>query len=848
MKVRVFGVLLLGAIALAASTTDAHAQNLVVDGKFLSEGTPATWQTYQKDEFIGAWKVKDGSVDLNGDAFQKSPGDGNSIDLDGEKKGEIVQKITTEKDVEYTVSFVVSGNWSGGAAIKKFEFKCGDLKQELTVERPAGWSPQNMQWVTVELTYVGEGKEEEVKFKSKDDKKSKHGAVIGDVFVGIPEEEEEPPSVPSALETIPVPMPKNLDNFVKDRDAAVLLGKALFWDMQVGSDGKTACATCHWHAGADARITNTLHPGAPGSAFGPQRDGQSDLAAIARQRFRGANETLEANDFPFHKVAFPTRKGGDDNPVLRDTMEVVGSQGVVKKDFVRIVEGDPVDVGNLVPDPVFNIDGVNVRQNTGRNTPTTINAVFNDRNFWDGRANRFFNGVNVFGDMDPDARVWVCESRDTLDDKLEYIFDRYPWAREYEDVFRRYSWLVTWFLGDSYESQESLDRVRVLIDNASLASQAVGPPLSDVEMSWLGRSFPELGRKMFSLPPLALQKVHSEDSVLGSYANDYGNGLKARVNYPRLIREAFHEKWWKCEDTTPDGFTQMEANFTLFWGLSINLYEATLVSDQTPFDDFTKGNEDAISDNAKLGLDIFMNEGKCINCHEGPEFTGATVSAIRGVRSNEADPIEFMLMQRGPKAFYDNGFYNIGVRPTLEDLGVGASHPQFGPLSFTRRRQNGQDVGQDISVPGDARVAVDGAFKTPGLRNIELTGPYMHNGGMKNLTEVVQFYTRRADFFKQNIQDLDPDVDGIEELQGNPEKIQAVVDFLKTLTDERVRRRCAPFDHPELVIPHGHTGVRDGVALDDDFTLPAVGRAGGDPFQRFEAILNGAPLLGEDDN
>ncbi len=38
----------------------------------------------------------------------------------------------------------------------------------------------------------------------------------------------------------------------------IVLGKALFWDVQVGSDGRTACATCHFHAGADHRVTNQI--------------------------------------------------------------------------------------------------------------------------------------------------------------------------------------------------------------------------------------------------------------------------------------------------------------------------------------------------------------------------------------------------------------------------------------------------------------------------------------------------------------------------------------------------------------------------------------------------------------
>src|SRR5947209_750160 len=58
------------------------------------------------------------------------------------------------------------------------------------------------------------------------------------------------------------PSPPNLDRYVRDSSMLLVLGKALFWDMQVGSDGRTACATCHFHAGADHRAQNQLsNPG-----------------------------------------------------------------------------------------------------------------------------------------------------------------------------------------------------------------------------------------------------------------------------------------------------------------------------------------------------------------------------------------------------------------------------------------------------------------------------------------------------------------------------------------------------------------------------------------------------------
>ena len=62
----------------------------------------------------------------------------------------------------------------------------------------------------------------------------------------------------ATLKGVAVPEPADLARYVVDRRALVVLGKALFWDAQVGSDGRTACASCHFHAGADHRITNQI--------------------------------------------------------------------------------------------------------------------------------------------------------------------------------------------------------------------------------------------------------------------------------------------------------------------------------------------------------------------------------------------------------------------------------------------------------------------------------------------------------------------------------------------------------------------------------------------------------------
>lgn len=691
----------------------------------------------------------------------------------------------------------------------------------------------DMKWKTMTFTFVANSSQATIQFTSTTARPSFAGPVIAKVSV------KAPVSGPKSLDTIPVPLPPDLASYVRDKDKAILLGKAFFWDMQVGGDGKTACASCHWHAGADVRFRNQLNPGAPGGAFGPQTIESDRLIVQAVEEFRGANKVLKKSDFPFHRFKDPLQpgenspNGSSDNPVIFDTKEVAGSQGVLKKTFNNIVEGSPVDSGNNVFDPIFNIHGTNVRQVTARNAPTTINAVFFDRSFWDGRANRFFNGVNPFGDLDPNARV------------LKYTTSEKPVTTTTWQWVWTWKWTGWWWSGfwtwapkttTTYETVTSMEPVRIKIDNAALASQAVGPPNNSVEMSWDGRTFRELGRKMLSLRPLAQQHVAHDDSVLGPYVDHSGRGLDQNsAGYAKLIRESFQPEWWSSPTTTEDGYTHMEANFSLYWGLAIMLYESTLVSDQTPYDDYARGNQNALSAKAKRGLQIFLNEGKCINCHGGPEFAGGTVSQLRGVLSDEG-LIEFMAMELDT-AFYDGGFYNIGVRPQAEDLGVGATHPQFGPLSYSRQEQQGGNPDPKTTVGPNARINVDGAFKSSTLRNIELTGPYMHNGGMKNLSEVVEFYTRGADFRHTNLNDLDPDVSGIPELQGNRADVEAVVEFMKHLTDPRVKFRKAPFDHPELILPNGHQEPQNGVALDINYVLPAVGRNGGEPFGTFEEVL-----------
>ena len=136
------------------------------------------------------------------------------------------------------------------------------------------------------------------------------------------------------------------------------------------------------------------------------------------------------------------------------------------------------------------------------------------------------------------------------------------------------------------------------------------------------------------------------------------------------------------------------------------------------------------------------------------------------------------------------------------------------------------------------RISNHGAFKVPQLRNVELTGPYMHNGGMATLLQVVDFYTRGGNFDPQNLADLDPAIMPIGQLLGEPSQKNDLISFMLALTDERVRNESAPFDHPELIVPHGTTTT----GMEITFTVPPVGRDGrsaaSPPLPPLQSFLN----------
>jgi cytochrome c peroxidase len=458
--------------------------------------------------------------------------------------------------------------------------------------------------------------------------------------------------------------------------------------------------------------------------FWDEQTGGDGRIACATCHFRagGDNRTLNTlhpgGDGIFASGGV-TAAGQTFTPVSIVNDDRVGSQGIVGSTFVGLDPDPAVAADQCTPDqtaPFFAF-----RRVTGRNAPTVIAAVFNRDNFWDGRANHNFNGADPFGNT-PNG------------------------------------------LGT------------LTIGNSSLASQAVGPPNNETEMSCAHRAFNgagSLAAKLLARTPLGHQHVDPTDGVLGAVAAA-GNGLT--VSYQTLINAAI------SAPVAGDAVNQ----FSRIWGQAVQAYEATLIPDQTPFDRFLAGNSSALTARQQRGLDRFNGKGGCVHCHAGAELTDASVgfAADRGLINEDGG---------------DQGFHNIGVRPTAEDPGR-AGCPAGPPC--------------DRSAPGRFPNSVsgstkdNGAFKTASLRNVKLTAPYFHNGGKATLADVVAFYNRGGDFANpekaKRIQRLSLDAGDQADL----------VEFLTNgLTDCRVEKERAPFDHPSLSPPNGAA-------------LPAVGAAG----------------------
>ena len=153
---------------------------------------------------------------------------------------------------------------------------------------------------------------------------------------------------------------------------------------------------------------------------------------------------------------------------------------------------------------------------------------------------------------------------------------------------------------------------------------------------------------------------------------------------------------------------------------AIATFERSIISSSSAYDRFWQGDKEALSIKAKKGMELFFGKAKCSICHNGPFFT-------------------------------DHQFHNIGVSAS-------------GKTDLGRQQVTGEQFHK-------------GAFKTPGLRDLALTGPYMHNGTLSTLEEVIEFYDQGGE---SNV-NKSPFITSI---GLNAREKENLVEFMKSLTSD----------------------------------------------------------------
>ena len=152
------------------------------------------------------------------------------------------------------------------------------------------------------------------------------------------------------------------------------------------------------------------------------------------------------------------------------------------------------------------------------------------------------------------------------------------------------------------------------------------------------------------------------------------------------------------------------------WGKAIAAYERRLVSgnfEPSAFDRMLAGKQSAMSPAAIRGAKLFIGKAACNDCHSGPTFTDYS--------------------------FHNTGVPQIGERVAAIDLGrANAMTVKTDAFNRAGVYSDAQDDSHLIAL--ELTPSMDGAFKTPTLRNVEKTAPYMHDGAFETLWDVVDFY------------------------------------------------------------------------------------------------------------
>jgi cytochrome c peroxidase len=259
--------------------------------------------------------------------------------------------------------------------------------------------------------------------------------------------------------------------------------------------------------------------------------------------------------------------------------------------------------------------------------------------------------------------------------------------------------------------------------NAAFNADGSGQPSHLGLQFWDGRA---VGLEAQARGPLASRTEMAGDAYPGEAAEDSVVArLRAVAEYVARFEAAFPA------EAAVQGGPELITIDT--YARAVAAYERELVTRSSPFDRYARGDDDALTAQQKLGLELFFTKAKCANCHAGPMFS-------------------------------DFAFRVVGV-------------PQEGGGMTVIP---GDDAGREEHTLSSADRY---AFRTPTLRNAELTAPYMHDGVFATLEEVVRFYDLGGQPRHPGIDDamLDPLIPA--PLGLTDAEVTAVVQFMKALTD-----------------------------------------------------------------
>ena len=247
-----------------------------------------------------------------------------------------------------------------------------------------------------------------------------------------------------------------------------------------------------------------------------------------------------------------------------------------------------------------------------------------------------------------------------------------------------------------------------------------------------------------------------EDQALHPFVNPVEMGLKDHEPILEIVRtDPEYVKQFR------DVFGKRGKNVTMTEVTrAIAVFERTQISADSPFDRYYfGGEEDALTDAQKRGLDLFVNKGRCVSCH---------------------------LIEQTQALFTDNRFHNIGVGindiqddvPALakEFIKAEATASEVDVAVLTDKRTS--ELGRLVVTRGFDDI---GALKTPTLRNVAVTAPYMHDGSLETLRDVVVHYNNGG-----VTEEGDPVNDflsgGIRPLDLTDAEIDDLVAFMEALT------------------------------------------------------------------